>query len=85
MGLTHPPDVGANQRRYRSRLAEKGWRGICTYMTAEHRTALERIQREHELKTLHEALHLALSVCPLPPFEAGHRTRRSNLPSLTVA
>ena len=84
MGLTHPPDVGANQRRYRSRLAEKGWRGICTYMTAEHRTALERIQREHELRTLHEALALALSRSALPPFNRVQSPSRRNLPSLTV-
>ena len=84
MGLTHPPDVGANQRRYRSRLARKGWKGICTHMTAEHRTALERVQREHELRTLHEALALALSSCSLPSFHAGHRPHRRNLPSLTV-
>ena len=84
MARAHRPAVGANQRRYRSRLAKKGWKGICTYMTVEHRTALERVQREHDLRTLHEALALALNVCPLPPFEAGHRTRRRNLPSLTV-
>ena len=84
MGLTHPPDVGANQRRYRSRLAEKGWRGICTYMTVEHRTALERVQREHELRTLHEALALALSRSALPPFNGVRSPSRRNLPSLTV-
>ena len=84
MGLTHPPDVGANQRRYRSRLAEKGWRGICTYMTVEHRTALERVQHEHELRTLHEALALALSRSALPPFNGVQPPSRRNLPSFTV-
>ena len=84
MARAHPPAVGANQRRYRSRLARKGWKGICTYMTAEHRTALERVQHEHELRTLHEALALALSRSALPPFNRVQSPSRRNLPSLTV-
>ncbi len=80
----HSPAPGLNQRRYRGRLAEQGWRGICTYMTAEHRDALERIQREHRLKTLHEALALALSNCPLPPFDGAPPPSPRNLPCLTV-
>jgi hypothetical protein len=84
MANEHLSVVGVNQRRYRSRLAKKGWKGICTYMTAEHRTALERVQREHELRTLHEALALALSRSALPPFNGVQSPLRRNLPSLTV-
>lgn len=39
---------------------------------------------EHGLRALHEALALALNVCPLPPFNTEPRAYRRNLPSLTV-
>lgn len=79
-----PPKAGVSQRRYRTRLAEKGWRSICTYLTAEHRDALEQIQRQHGLTTLHEALELALSSCPLPPFDGASPPSFRTLPCLTV-
>ncbi len=80
----HSPAAGTNQRRYRSRLAEQGWRSICTYMTVEHRNALEQLQRQHGLTTLHEALELALNVCPLPPFDGTPPPSARNLPCLSV-
>jgi hypothetical protein len=80
----HPPAAGTNQRRYRTRLARQGWRGICTYMTVEHRSALEQIQREHGLTTLHEALELALSRSSLPPFNGGKSLSFRGPPCLTV-
>ncbi len=84
MANEHLSVVGVNQRRYRSRLAKKGWKGICTYMTAEHRTALERVQREHGLRTLHEALALALSQSTVPPFNGTPPPAARNPPCLTV-
>ena len=84
MVRNHAPTAGTNQRRYRSRLARKGWKGICTYLTVEHRIALEHLQREHRLKTLHEALQLALNLCPLPPFDGTPPSSARNLPCLTV-
>ena len=80
----HSPAAGTNQRRYRCRLAEQGWRGICTYMTVEHRIALEHVQRAHKLRTLHEALELALNVCPLPPFDGTPPPAARNLPCLSL-
>ena len=84
MARDHLPAAGTNQRRYRTRLARQGWRGICTYMTVEHRSALEQIQRDHGLTTLHEALALALSNCPLPPFTGAPPPSFRNLPCPTV-
>ena len=68
MDFSHPKGAGEAQRRYRIQLAKEGWRPICTYMRLEHRVALERLRRQHELKTLHEALDLVLTSCSLPPF-----------------
>ena len=84
MADVHLPVAGLSQRRYRSRLAEQGWRSICTYVTADHRQALEQIQRQHGLTTLHEALELALSNCPLPPFTGAPTPSFRTLPCLTV-
>lgn len=76
MDFSQPKGAGEAQRRYRIQLAREGWRPICTYMRLEHRVALERLRRQHELKTLHEALDLVLTSCSLPPFsESAGRSR----------
>ena len=73
-----PPEEN-RQRRYRSRLVRLGWQGMCTYVRAEHRLALERLRDEYRLPTLHDALYLALSNCRLAPFRTGH-PRHGDLP-----
>ena len=77
-----PPEEN-RQRRYRSRLVRLGWHGMCTYVRAEHRLALERLRDEYRLPTLHDALYLALSNCRLTPFRAG-RPRHGDLPCLSA-
>ena len=77
------PPRANHQRRYRSRLTRLGWHGICTYVRAEHRLALERLRDEYRLPTLHDALYLALSNCRLTPFRAG-RPRHGDLPCLSA-
>ena len=51
----YSPPLGNHQRRYRSRLARLGWHGMCTYVRAEHRLALEHLRDEYRLPTLHDA------------------------------
>ena len=80
----HSPATGTNQRRYRCRLAEQGWRPFCSYLNAEHRAALEQIQRQYGLTRLHEALELALSQSALPPFNGAPPPSARNLPCLTL-
>ena len=77
-----PPEEN-RQRRYRSRLVRLGWHGMCTYVRAEHRLALERLRDEYRLPTLHDALYLALSNCRLTPFRACH-PRHGDLPCLSA-
>ena len=87
MDLSRLTDVGAAQRRYRTQLAKEGWRPICTYTRIEHRIALEQLQRQHELNTLHEALDLVLTACTLPLFNGitvKKRARRTALPCLST-
>ncbi|MGE3738220.1 MAG: hypothetical protein AB7I59_01780 [Geminicoccaceae bacterium] len=80
----HSPAAGTSQRRYRTRLAKQGWRGICTYLTVEHRIALKQIQREQKLTTLHEALALVLNNSTMLPFDGTPPPSVRNLPCLTV-
>ena len=77
-----PPEEN-RQRRYRSRLVRLGWHGMCTYVRAEHRLALDRLRDEYRLPTLHDALYLALSNCRLTPFRACH-PRHGDLPCLSA-
>ncbi|MFZ1428059.1 MAG: hypothetical protein WAS21_14945 [Geminicoccaceae bacterium] len=77
------PRPGDTQREYRAQLAREGWKPICTYMQVEYRIALERLRRQHELKTLHEALDLVQAACSLPLFDGitvKRRTYRASLP-----
>ena len=71
----YSPPIGNYQRRYRLRLARLGWHGMCTYVRAEHRLALEHLRDEYRLPALHDALYLALSNCRLAPFRAGVRPK----------
>ena len=84
MARDRPPKSGANQHRYRCRLAAQGFRPFCSYLSAEHRAALKQIQRQHGLTTLHEALALALSQSALPPFDGTPPPSARNLPCLSV-
>ena len=81
------PRPGDTQREYRAQLAREGWKPICTYMQVEYRIALERLRRQHELKTLHEALDLVLTSHSLPAYDvfaSASWGRSSNIPCLTA-
>lgn len=59
--MTTSPERGANQRRHRTQLADRGWCALSTFVRVEHRAKLEELKREHGLRSLHEALDVALS------------------------